>query len=79
MEAILKFSLPEEQNEHELAINASKWYVTLWDVDQHLRALLKYGANGGVKMEDLKTADEALSSVRDFIHTTMEDQGIRFD
>ena len=40
--AILEFSLPEEDQEHELAINAGKYYSILWDLDQFLRNKVKY-------------------------------------
>jgi hypothetical protein len=42
MEAILKFNLPEERPEFELAVDASKWYSVCWDMDQYLRSQTKY-------------------------------------
>ena len=44
MEAILKFSLPEDQYEYDTANNASKYYSVLWDLDQYLRNKVKYPA-----------------------------------
>lgn len=42
MKAILKFSLPEEQEDFDLAVHGSKWMSACWDIDQHLRNKLKY-------------------------------------
>ena len=44
MEAILKFNLPEEQDEFELANNGGKFYTVLWELDQYLRNKVKYPA-----------------------------------
>jgi hypothetical protein len=43
-EAILKFNLPEDQDDFELATNASKYYSVLWELDQYLRSKVKYPA-----------------------------------
>ena len=43
MEAILKFNLPEDRNEHKLALKGSKYYSCLWEIDQTLRSILKHG------------------------------------
>ena len=39
MKAILEFNLPEENNEHTLAIHGKDFFCTLWDIHQNLRAL----------------------------------------
>jgi hypothetical protein len=44
MEAILKFNLPEEQDEFELANSGGKFYTVLWELDQYLRNKVKYPA-----------------------------------
>lgn len=45
MEAILKFNLPEEQEEFEYAVNGSKWASLVWNLDQELRNKIKYSEN----------------------------------
>lgn len=45
MEAILKFNLPEEQEEFEYAVNGSKWASLVWNLDQELRSKIKYSEN----------------------------------
>lgn len=42
MEAILKFTLPEDQAEYQMANDASKMFSTLWDMKQWLRGRIKY-------------------------------------
>lgn len=39
----LEFELPEEEREFNIACNASEAFGRLWDIDQELRALDKYG------------------------------------
>ena len=43
MKALLKFSLPEEQDEFETANNGWKYRSILCDIDNFLRSKLKYG------------------------------------
>jgi hypothetical protein len=42
MEATLKFNLPEERDDHVLAIKASNMYGALWDINEYLRKIQKY-------------------------------------
>jgi hypothetical protein len=46
MKAIIEFELPEDQEEYEMANNASKMYMALWDIRQLLRSKLKYNSDG---------------------------------
>jgi hypothetical protein len=39
----LKFTLPEEQSDFDAARLGSKALLTLWEIDQRCRSLLKYG------------------------------------
>jgi hypothetical protein len=43
MEAILKFNLPEDREDFDLAITAHRYSSTLWEIDQWLRGELKHG------------------------------------
>ena len=43
MQAILKFSLPEEQGEFDAARLGREALATLWEIDQHCRSRVKYG------------------------------------
>ena len=46
MKAIIEFELPEDQEEYQMANNASKMYMALWDIRQLLRSKLKYNSDG---------------------------------
>jgi hypothetical protein len=46
MKAIIEFKLPKDQEEYEMANNASKMYMALWDIKQLFRSTLKYNPTG---------------------------------
>jgi hypothetical protein len=71
MKAILKFKLPEENHEFELANKASDVWVTLYDVLQELRSALRHNA-GEFKDLDPKT----LEAVQKFIYSEAADRKI---
>jgi len=43
MQAILKFTLPEEQGDFDAACLGRDALSALWDIDQHCRAVVKHG------------------------------------
>jgi hypothetical protein len=43
MKAIFRFTLPEEQGEFDAARLGRKALLTLWEIDQRCRGLLKHG------------------------------------
>ena len=43
MIATLRFTLPEEQGDFDAARLGSKALLTLWEIDQRCRGLLKHG------------------------------------
>ena len=68
----LEYNLPEEKSDFILASKAQGWYSALFDLDQYLRNKLKYG-------NDFKSTDETLETVREYLHSLMEDNSISFD
>ena len=60
MKATLEFNLPEEECEHNDAINGQTWHCIVQSIDEHCRSWLKHG-------HSFKTADEAIQAVRDII------------
>ena len=46
MKAIIEFELPEDQEEYQMANDASKMYMALWDIRQLFRSELKYNSDG---------------------------------
>jgi hypothetical protein len=43
MKATLEFQLPEEQEEFDAANQGRDFKLLVWDIDQHLRNLVKHG------------------------------------
>jgi hypothetical protein len=43
MKATLEFDLPDEQGEFDAARLGSKALLTLWEIDQRCRSLLRHG------------------------------------
>jgi len=69
MKATLKFTLPEERTEHQLAIARALWQIVAWDLDQWLRAEEKY--------QDRETV--TVEKARDKIRELMENNNLTFD
>ena len=72
MKAILEFNLPEEEDEHQLAINARKYYTVLWDIDQQLRNKIKYSIAPD-------NAIAAYEETRDLLWELLNDKGLDLD
>lgn len=43
MKAKLTFNLPEEQHEWENVVNANNMYCAIWEIQQEIRRVWKYG------------------------------------
>lgn len=71
-EYILKFKIPEEETEFNYAVNGIKWFIVVWNLEQYLRQLLKYG-------HDFKSVDEAIEIIRNKLAEFMEEQGLFFE
>ncbi|HQJ56172.1 MAG TPA: hypothetical protein PLH46_00890 [Caldisericia bacterium] len=61
MECILKFNLPEEKEEMELALKAMNYYSFVEDLDDKLRIWLKHGQH------DFKTPEDVMEFIRELI------------
>ena len=72
MQAVLKFDLPEDQDNFTAASHGMDYALTCWDIDQKLRSWLKYGHN-------FESADEALERVREVLTEIMDDNGVHLD
>lgn len=69
----IKYKLPEERFEFDLANKAEKWYSVLWDLDQYLRNKLKYDE----KLS--KGENKAFEEIREHLHELMEENNISFE
>lgn len=74
MEATLKFNLPDDNIEFQMAVNAAKWYSVCWDMDQYLRSQTKYAPDSMPQ----EVYDE-LCKTREKLHEIMGDNSVNFD
>jgi hypothetical protein len=74
MKAILKYDLPEELTEFEMACNAEYMHLVLWELDQWLRSNTKYAPDG--THEEAYTAYEL---TRERLHQLMNQYNISFE
>lgn len=68
MKAILEFNLPEDDVEYNLASSATKMHSVLYQLDQYLRSIDKYGTDG---LDQI-----AAASIREHLHLLLSEQGI---
>ena len=68
MEAILKFNLPEDNEEFAIATKAMDWSLLVLHIDQFIRNKIKYDQD----------RDGVLQLVRDRLHFNMEEKGLQF-
>ena len=72
MKATLEFQLPEDNEEHLVAVLAVDWYLTVWDFD---RLLCGWFQNG----HKFVSADEALETINDEFRRLIEERGLSLD
>ena len=67
---ILEFDSFEEQDDARMALDGYKWKVAMWDLDQELRRVTKYGTfNGREATEEERNMAESLrDSIRDVLN-----------
>lgn len=65
MRGILEFNLPEESQEFEIATKGHAYKDVLWDLDQWLRGLVKYG---DISPEKARVYDEVRGKLRDLLN-----------
>ena len=71
MEAILKFNLPEDKEEFDVASKGMDWSLVAWDIDQLLRDKLKYG-------KLLPNTRETLEEIRNTLNEMLIDKGLKY-
>ena len=74
MKAIFKFNLPEEQEEYQMFIDASKMQNVLWEMNQWLRKKTKYCADN--TNEDTY---EAFEECREKLNELLADNRVDLD
>jgi molecular chaperone GrpE (heat shock protein) len=72
MKAILKFDLPEEQEEFNDAVNGNAFKAVIWELDQWMRSQLKHG--------DLPDdVHEKVQEIRDQLHSILNDNNVMYE
>ena len=75
MEAILKFNLPEDHIEFEMAVNGSKMHTVLWEMDQWLRAQYKHRPDAEYSEDKYETFEKCRDQLREIVY----DNGLNFE
>ena len=75
--AILEFDLnePDDREAHKRAVKSLDLVLALWDMDQYLRGLIKYGDDIELTDEQYKTLEET----RTKLHQILSEYNISFD
>ena len=71
MKVTVEFDLPEEYDDLRQHLSAPDAVSVLWDIDQHLRGIIKHGPGGHVA--------DALQGVRDLLHQSCSERGVTLD
>lgn len=64
---ILEFDSIEEQEDIRTAIDGYKWKLSMWDLDQHLRGIVKYG-DENYTSEQIEFADKLRDEIRSILN-----------
>ena len=66
---ILEFDSIEESEEARTALDGSKWKIAVWDLDQELRKIVKYGQFDGreATSEEVEGADKLRQKLREIL------------
>ena len=67
MEAILKFNLPEERSDFDLAVNGTKMHSVLWEMDQWLRSQYKYMSDEEYSEDKYETYEKCREHLRELM------------
>ena len=64
---ILEFDSVEEQEDIKSALDGYKWKLSMWDLDQHLRGIVKY-EKGNPTSEQMDLVEKLREELRDIIN-----------
>ena len=71
MIATLTFNIPEERNEHNIALSGSKFYCRIFDYHNELRSKLKYS---DLPEDELKTIERMYESFNEYFNDILNDE-----
>ena len=72
MKAVLAFTLPEEADEHQVALQGAEWRGVVAGLDEWLRARIKYEVLPNVK-------EVALEEVREKLREELAGRGLSLE
>jgi hypothetical protein len=72
MEAILKFNLPDDQEDFNIALDGSKWALSMWELNNWLRSQIKHPPEG---MSD--DTYKAFEDARDQLYEILNENQLR--
>jgi hypothetical protein len=75
----IEFNLPDEQPEYDACVRASSYRSALLEIDELLRAAIKYGVSDWWSEELGDHDSELLSTLRTQILQIADDNGVRDD
>jgi hypothetical protein len=64
---ILEFDSVEEQEDIKSALDGYKWKLVAWDLDQHLRSIVKY-QSGDPTEDQMDLVEKLREELRDIIN-----------
>jgi len=76
---ILEFDSVEESHDARTAIDAMKWKMAMWDLDQILRATVKHGASQISKDEACDIEYQLAEKYRELIRETLDNYELRLE
>ncbi len=65
---ILEFDSVEEQEDIKSALDGYKWKLSMWDLDQHLRSIVKYN-HGNPTGEQMDLAEKLREEIREILNS----------
>ena len=74
---ILEFDSIEEQDDARMALDGVKWKVAMWDLDQLLRSVTKYGTFDG---REATGAEQSMAeALREHIRDILNESNLNLD
>ena len=74
---ILEFDSQEESTDARTALDGYKWKIAVWDLDQELRRVTKYGTFNG--REATEAEQEMAERLREFIRETLSNHNLNVE
>jgi hypothetical protein len=72
MEAILKFNLPDDKEDFNIALDGGKWALSMWELNNWLRSQIKHPPEG---MSD--DTYKAFEDARDQLYEILNENQLR--